>query len=179
MNLPEDFSEEGYNDWESSFRSEQHRLNEERKALIEYNKNLLFPILKTNKIKTVVVEFDGSGDSGQIESVALSRFSLSKMGDEDEKDVAKLLEEVFVGAKITNGVQYGGGGGGQLCVEEQDTTVEEVISSICYDLMEIEHPGWENNEGAYGEFIFDLEKDTISYVHNERITEVNTTEHKY
>lgn len=161
-----------------SFFEEQNRLNKERKALIEHNKNLLFPILKTNKIKTVVVEFDGSGDSGQIESVALSRFSLSKMGDEDEKDVDKLLEEVFVGAKIANGVQYSGGGG-QLCVEEQDTTVEGVISSICYDLMEIEHPGWENNEGAYGEFIFDLKKDTISYTHNDRITEVNTTEHKY
>ena len=178
MNLPEDCSEEGYNDWESSFRSEQNRLNKERKALIEYNKNLLFPILKTNKIKTVVVEFDGSGDSGQIESVGLSRYSYDKMGDEDEKDVDKLLEEFFVGAKIANGDQYNGEGG-ELCVEEQDTTVEEVISSICYDLMEIEHPGWEDGEGAYGEFIFDLEKDTISYVHNERITEVNTTEHKY
>jgi hypothetical protein len=160
--------------WESDYQKER----EERKVLIEHNKNLLFPILKTNKIKTVVVEFDGSGDSGQIESVVLSRYSYDKMGDKDEKDVDKLLEEVFVGAKISNGVQYTPEGG-KLCVSESDTTLEEVISGICYNLMDIEHPGWENNEGGYGEFVFDLEKDTIFYTHNERITDYNTTEHKY
>jgi len=163
-----------------SFFEEQHRsLSRDRKKLIEYNKNLLYIILKANNIKTVLVEFDGSADSGSIDSVHLSKKSYDDMGAGDDEDCSNILEEVFIGSRISTSVSYSHGKNPELEVEEGDSTVEGVITSICYNLIEIEHPGWENNDGAYGEFVFDIENDKINYTHNTRIMDVESHEHSY
>ena len=41
------------------------------------------------------------------------------------------------------------------------------------------HSGWENNDGAYGTFVFDVPDRTITLEHNERYTEVDTTTHEF
>src|SRR3546814_8041154 len=40
---------------------------------------------------------------------------------------------------------------------------------MCYDLLESKHGGWENNEGGYGEFTFDVAAGTIVFDFNYRI----------
>lgn len=156
-----------------TFFEEQHLMSsKDRKSLLDYNKNLLYVTLKANKIKTVLVEFDGSGDSGTIYSVHLSNKSYADITCDDE-DFNNILGEVFVfsvGFKVpTSGPEFG----------EADSTIEEVIKNICYNLIEIEHPGWEYNDGAYGEFVFDIENDKITYTHNTRITDIESHEHSY
>jgi hypothetical protein len=39
--------------------------------------------------------------------------------------------------------------------------------------------GWENNDGAFGTFVFDVADRTITLEHNERYTEVNITSHEF
>lgn len=156
-----------------SFFEEQHcSLSRHCKTLIEYNKNLLYIILKANNTKTVLVEFDGSGDSGSIDSVNLSKKSHIPpwLPQHSDADCSNILEEVFIGSRT---LKY------DEDDEDEDSTVEEVIKTICYNLIEIEHPGWENNDGAYGEFVFDIENDKITYTHNTRITDIESHEHSY
>ena len=49
---------------------------------------------------------------------------------------------------------------------------------LFYDLIQVRHPGWENNDGAYGDFEWDLTTDTLHHTHNDRFTDYDTTEHE-
>lgn len=55
---------------------------------------------------------------------------------------------------------------------------EDALLDLFYDLTQARHPGWENNEGAYGAFEWDLAADTLRHRHNDRFTDYHTTEHE-
>jgi len=55
---------------------------------------------------------------------------------------------------------------------------EDALRELFYDLLETRHAGWENNDGAFGEFEWDLIADTLNHSHSERYTECETTEHE-
>jgi hypothetical protein len=56
---------------------------------------------------------------------------------------------------------------------------EEQLKDLFYDLTQARHPGWENNDGAFGEFNWDLtEEDALKHTHNDRFTDYDTTEHE-
>jgi len=50
------------------------------------------------------------------------------------------------------------------------TTVEDLF----YELLEENYGGWENNEGAFGEFVWDVKSDRIDVVHNSRFEAWNS-----
>jgi hypothetical protein len=56
-------------------------------------------------------------------------------------------------------------------------TVDQLLD-LFYDLTQVRHPGWENNDGACGEFEWDLMDDTLKHTHNDRFTDYDTTEHE-
>ena len=58
------------------------------------------------------------------------------------------------------------------------TITEGALRELFYDLLETRHAGWENNDGAFGEFEWDLIADTLHHSHSERYTECETTEHE-
>jgi hypothetical protein len=55
---------------------------------------------------------------------------------------------------------------------------EDALRELFYDLLETRHAGWENNDGAFGEFEWDLIADTLNHSHSERYVECETTEHE-
>lgn len=55
---------------------------------------------------------------------------------------------------------------------------EERLTQFFYDLLEMRHPGWENNDGAFGEFTWDVAADTLHHTHNMRFTDYETEEHE-
>jgi hypothetical protein len=55
---------------------------------------------------------------------------------------------------------------------------EEQLFDLFYDLTQARHPGWENNDGASGEFDWTLAADALKHTHNDRFTDYNTTEHE-
>jgi len=99
--------------------------------------------LKGIGVVRVEVDYDGCGDSGQIESIHYF--------DVDYKPI-DLSGHVL-----------------QLTTDR--------LMDLFYDLIEVRHAGWENNDGAFGAFVWDLDRDTLSHSHSERYTECEITEH--
>ena len=62
---------------------------------------------------------------------------------------------------------------------EASTPVKEYLERLAYDLLEQEHSGWEDGDGAYGEFRFTVDGQTITLEYNERYIETNYFEHQF
>jgi hypothetical protein len=61
---------------------------------------------------------------------------------------------------------------GRLAINEQELT------ELFYDLTQLRHPGWENNDGAFGELHWNVAEDVLTHTHNDRFTDYDTTEHE-
>jgi hypothetical protein len=134
------------------------------------NKEILFDLLSSKGVATVTVTFDGGGDSGQIEEVVF----LSAESDEISK--VGISDIVVRGAKVDAGRVWSEDGFKQSY--KSDPTVEELIESFCYSALETLYGGWENNDGAFGEFLFRVNDRTVCFDFNERYTESRLYEHE-
>jgi hypothetical protein len=54
--------------------------------------------------------------------------------------------------------------------------LKDEIRDLFYDLLESRFGGWENNDGAYGDFNWQLVEDRVTHVHNERYSDIHSTE---
>jgi hypothetical protein len=124
------------------------------------NKTVLFDALAAAAIVAVVVRFDGYGDSGQIESVE----------GRDALGEAALPEvEIELASPTYDGQDVG----------RRTLPLAAAIEELAYDLLEETHAGWENNDGAYGDFVFDVAERTITLDHNSRYTAVDSYTHAF
>jgi hypothetical protein len=55
----------------------------------------------------------------------------------------------------------------------------QAIEQLAYDFLEETHGGWQDNQGAYGDFLFDVAERTITLNYNERIETFEYTEHVF
>lgn len=124
------------------------------------NKAALFEPLAVVGIVSVVVIFDGYGDSGQIESIDAR---------DAHGDVALPEGEIELASPTFDGA----------AVERRTLTVHDAIEQLAYDLLEELYAGWENNDGAYGEFAFDVAERTITLDYNGRYTAVESFSHEW
>jgi Family of unknown function (DUF6878) len=123
------------------------------------NKAIIFAALAEVGICKVSVEFDGSGDSGQIEDI----LAWNTAGDTVSLPVDRKLQ---LASPLPD-------------YPPAEITFQEAIETLAYDYLGDAHPGWEINDGAFGTFVFDVADRTITLAHNERYTEVNTTSHEF
>ena len=129
--------------------------------VLPLNKRALFDALALAGIQSVVVTFDGYGDSGQIESVEALADSNQTM---DIPPVAIELREVLSdGPTVAIGPR----------------SIREAIEIMTYELLEQTHDGWENDEGGHAEFTFDVARQTIVLDYEERYTASNEYWHKF
>jgi hypothetical protein len=108
----------------------------------------------------VTVDFDGYSDSGQIEKIE------AKAGDEITALPSvpiELAHPVWDSSDVERRVQ----------------TVSEAIETLAYALLNRTHQGWEDSEGAYGDFTFDVAARTITLDYNERYLETNNYQHEF
>lgn len=124
------------------------------------NKTAVFDALAAANITQVLVEFDGAGDSGQIESVTAFR---------GEAQIA------FPSTTIT--LQQASWGSTELRSTEEK--LSQAVETLCYDYLEETHGGWENNDGAFGEFSFSVEEREIELEFNGRYTAIDTENHTF
>jgi hypothetical protein len=129
---------------------------------IKDNKDLIFDLCEREGVKNFTVSFDGSGDSGQIEGINLD---------------SKVLNLPVQGAKVNNGTQWSNGARTIMWKDAND--LEELIESVCYDVLEDACDGWEINDGSYGEFFFDVEERKVRLDFNERIVESKHTGYRF
>ncbi len=128
--------------------------------LMPRNKATLFDLLAAASITHIIVSFDGCGDSGQIESM-----------EAKADDATVCIPQV--GIEITRAVW------GQVEPERSLLNIADVIESLVYDCLKDTHSGWENNDGAFGEFTFDVAARTITLDYNERYTDSNYSHHVF
>ena len=112
------------------------------------NKKVLFDALAAAGIAVVEVSFDGGGDEGQIEGmVALTSdnagIALPDVG-------IPFAEVVWEGPALITAPRR----------------VADVIETMAYDWLTQTHGGWENGEGAFGTFTFDVATRVITLHHN-------------
>jgi hypothetical protein len=146
---------------------------------VEKNKKVILKVLEDMGVKQVKVEYDGSGDSGQIEDVTLiRRTSIEAMGEaiEDNDVVEEGEDEVMV--VIEKETNRFNGEGWDRKVEEVTESIEEAVKELCYDLLEGLHAGWEINEGSNGEFMFEVGEGVIHLTHHNNYMETDTTSHE-
>lgn len=134
---------------------------EARAAIVRpANKTTLFDALTAAGITQVIVTFDGYGDSGQVEDIS----ALS--GGE----TVNLPEAQIIIASTS---------WGDDAITESTMSVAEAIEQLAYDFLSETHGGWENNDGAYGEFTFDVAEREITLNYNERYTVIESYEHRF
>ena len=127
---------------------------------ISENKAKLLAFLASAGITLVTVTFDGGGDSGQIEDIAAFK------GDLSVELPGGTVEVMMLGYGADRPTAN------HLCVTE-------ATENLTYDLLRQKHRGWENNDGAYGEFTFDVAAGTISLDYNERFTSSENFTHAW
>ncbi len=132
-------------DWEIK-RAEHERRDAELRAV---NKTAVFDALAAAGITIVVIAFDGYGDSGQIENVE------AKAG---EALVALPSGKVEIASAVWD----------QAELDRTAMTVYDAIERLVFDFLVMTHDGWENSDGAYGDFTFDVAERTITLDYNER-----------
>lgn len=129
--------------------------------ILPLNKAALFDTLQAAGINRVVVRFDGYGDSGQIEAVEAF----------DAADVAGNIPDVAIEFRE---VTFDG-----PSVAARSVPVEEAIEMMAFALLEQTHAGWENNEGAFGDFTFDVTERSIAFDYNKRHIESTSYYHEF
>ena len=120
----------------------------------------LIDALAAAGITLVTVTFDGSGDSGQIEDIT---------AQSDDRTVDLPQGEITI-ATVAWGTDK---------VTAISMGVEAAIEQLAYDFLSETHGAWENNDGAYGEFSFDVAARTITLDYNERYTATEFYSHEF
>ena len=135
----------------------QNRLHNE---LQPHNKATLFDTLASAGVTFVVVTFDGYGDSGQIENIEV------KAGD---AVVDMPAGEIEIATAVW----------GQAEPDRSTVSIHDAIEQLTYDFLRQTHCGWQDNDGAYGDFTFDVGERTITLDYNERYTASDYTQHVF
>jgi hypothetical protein len=112
----------------------------------------LFAVLVGAGIAKVTVEFDGEGDSGQIEGI-------------DATDASGAPCELPTTSLVVHQAVWG-----EPEPRSRDMTIPELIEMLAYDLLGETHDGWEINDGSYGTFTFDVTAGAIPLECNVRFT---------
>ena len=128
--------------------------------LLPANKTALFDALAASNITAVVVTFDGYGDSGQIENIE------AKAGDE-------IVTLPHGAIEIARPVW------GSNDIDRPSLSIHDAIEALVYSFLGQTHDGWENSDGAYGDFTFDVADRTITLDYNERRMESDYSHHVF
>lgn len=131
-----------------------------RAELHPANKASLFAALGDAGITRVVLTFNGGGDSGQTEKIEAFAGGDARDLPDATIDLRDLLFRESEPRSLSQ-------------------PLAEAIETLAYACLESRHCGWENNEGGYGEFVFDVAKGTIALDYNERVETSENYTHEF
>lgn len=111
--------------------------------------------------KEIRISFDGSGDSGSVDSVEIyaGNDRLNMMFSVDYPETSSSWSKE---------------GGWVKTHEIKRMPVKEALESFCYTMLEQTGIDWYNNEGGFGELYITLDPCEIQLEVNERYTEYRT-----
>jgi hypothetical protein len=124
-----------------------------------YRENLrrLLPVLEAQGTKEVIVNFDGSGDSGSIWDIRFDpaceedgpMVSILKLQSEFDREAGRWIQSTGV----------------------EDVPLKEAISTLTYDYLEETDVDWYNNDGGYGDLIISVSAGTVALNVHRRLVE--------
>jgi hypothetical protein len=138
------------------FLARWNERNERLRAANDANREAIFDALVAIGAERIEITFDGYGDSGQIDNVAVTGRS-----------------ETLTGEMTVMCAPWTGPNEAHTC------KLDEAVEAHCYALLEQEHTGWQDNDGAYGTFVFDVAARTVTLECHTRFTDVNTSIHNF
>ena len=144
----------------ASWEQKERAYRERARTVLDGNKKALFGILAEHGITAVIVNFDGYGDSGQIEDITAQSSDVIVELPDERIDIFRPDWD-------------------SPDIERPTHTVREAIEALCYDFLAQTHCGWENNDGAYGDFSFDVTEGSITLDYNERYTATENYSHEF
>jgi hypothetical protein len=149
----------------AKFWERMKKERDDRRARLLTNRVRIQKSLKRLKATKVLITYCGSGDSGQIEGVSIyqgetelksdKKISVLEASSRFEKEAGTWVEKVRGKRK----------------------PLADAIEDLVYDWLEVEHAGWENNDGASGECTIDVTNGDFLLSHTMYYTESVTTEH--
>lgn len=142
--------------WAEKDREHTRRAHE----LLATNKATLFDALAGAGITTVSVHFDGYGDEGQVDDVWAHT---NDAPVELPEDRIEMLDSIW----------------GSVEVERQTMTIREAVEAMAWNLLRETHGHWEDNEGGFGDFLFNVAERTIRLDYNERISDTEFYQHEF
>ena len=142
------------------YLAQERTYAERAEALRPANKTALFDALAQAGITSVLVRFNGEGDEGQIEEIdAVCGEAPAELPSRE----IEIAEPVW----------------GSTEIRRTTLSVSDAIEALAFNLLEETHGGWENGDGAYGDFTFDVAERTITLAYNERRVETDYSEHVF
>lgn len=116
----------------------------------------VLPVLRRLQIEEVVVSFDGSGDSGTVDSPAFVpyRAGVREAQVTVPKRVLRREGDVW-----------------ESRVEEHVCSLEEAVRDICDNYADATGVDWYNNDGGFGQMVIRVREGTVSMEINQRFTE--------
>lgn len=128
---------------ESNWLAEYEAREQQRRAALPGRKAELLAALRAAGITSVSVEYNGEGDSGQVDDI------LAHRGDTKIKAAATILST--------------------------GRSLSDEIDDFAWELLDVYHGGFENNDGGQGQITIDVAAGTVTLDHNDRVTEFLNT----
>lgn len=135
--------------WLEQMLAEEQR----RRKRLPAVKALLCEALKARGITTVSIEYDGEGDSGQVNDI--------QAFDGKQQPVSLDQPVTLAIHKPEEPTAY--------------ATLREALDDFAWTILGIYHDGFWNNDGGFGNIAIDTSKARVTIDHNDRITDVDNT----
>jgi hypothetical protein len=132
----------------------------------KWNKEEILKVLKKEKVAYVLVHFDGGGDSGSIEQVCFQGKG------QNELKISSTIDFYDIESHFSNGEYV-------KTFKKSQKSLRDAFESIADEILEETGVDWYNNEGGYGDIVFNVNEGTVHCDMNQRIVQVESSEHEY
>ena len=123
-------------------------------ATLHVDRARLFAELDARGIAKAVITFDGCGDEGQIERITFDDAESADIDANGSADIPPHPDGTPVASLHI---------------------LETWLEDFAYDAVGGHSPGWQDNDGAYGEITLDVATRTVTLDFNARFTDVLNT----
>lgn len=173
-------SQDTYDSATNDFLSKWNQERKDRYEAAFSTKDKILAALKAAGVEFVVVDYQGSGDSGDFTNpyVKDANPGLDYASYDDYKKAKEAMDKrnsVLTDNRITLPETTS-----TFCektktwvekTEDVEVTLSKAVGDLTYELLEYSHPGWEINDGSSGSFLIDVEKGKISLEHTNYYTQ--------
>lgn len=143
----------------------------EKDAILKNKKTLLTSLIELGATHAVI-DYNGSGDSGQVDLVRV--FCGAK-----EINVEKTKKIDFYKSETSyNPAASKGKDPWVVKIQKVEVYLSEALELIAEELLSYNDIDWYNNDGGYGAVKIDLKKEAITLEHNQRVMSTEYEEYK-